>query len=222
MKQMIGEFVAAVRDALTARHFRFDAAIAVGQDPDDGGERVELHVFDVPTFTRRDVETDAITLLLEVEDRLPDVSSIACVYTSALTADGRAAITARSAVRYAPYEELPPVFLSADLSEVDGAWAAMDATPTMLDGAVILDIADLRDGVLDALYDVLSPPPELTDREPDATIGDLSSASARDREFQSDVEIHARSVMACASGPLREQFRDDGVVTLGALSGVAA
>lgn len=58
----------------------------------NGDERVALHVLDVPDELRWDLETRAIQILVDTEDRIPGIGAIAEVYTPDLDAASRAQI----------------------------------------------------------------------------------------------------------------------------------
>ena len=102
MNDEFAAFITAVQERLSAQHFEFDTVIAVGCDPDDEGVRAELHVFDVPETIRRDVETRVIDILLDIEDLVPHVASLAFVHPPTLGTAARAAIEGHAAVRHIP------------------------------------------------------------------------------------------------------------------------
>lgn len=99
MNTQFQAFLNALSEAVMAADFGLEGVIGVGEDPDDGEERIELHLFDAPDPDRRDIRTRAIDLVVDIERRIPGVDSVAFVFPSDLDATARTEIESRAVVR---------------------------------------------------------------------------------------------------------------------------
>lgn len=93
--RLLVEFMVALR--LINNDFPLRTVIFIGQDPDGGNERIELHAFGASPGNRRDLETVAIDILLGVEDGFPGLATIAFVHLAEMSGEVEASVRARAA-----------------------------------------------------------------------------------------------------------------------------